>query len=127
MPGMLTGWFANTAYVRVTRNKFRVRDLESGTEATFDAQPPFTTTRLLIGEFLAAEGALKRALKDVSKGGIFRPSPRVVIQPLEMLEGGLSEIEVRILREVAIGAGASEVVVWVGHELSDAEVKEKLK
>jgi len=31
-----------------------------------------------------------------------------------------------VLREVAIGAGASKVVVWVGHELSDAEVRDKL-
>jgi len=43
-----------------------------------------------------------------------------------MTEGGLSEVEERVLRELAMCAGASKVVVWVGHELSDAEVKEKL-
>jgi hypothetical protein len=123
---MLTKLLANTAYVRVKRNQFRVRHLESGTEATFEAQPPFTTTRLLIGQFLEAEGVLKRALKQVSRGGILAVSPQVVIQPLEMLEGGLSEVEERILKEIAIGAGASQVVVWVGRELNDAEVKEKL-
>ena len=42
------------------------------------------------------------------------------------IEGGLSEVEERALREVAIGAGASKGVVWVGHELSDAEVRDKL-
>lgn len=113
-------------YVRVRRNQFRVRNLESAAEATFDAQPPFTTARLLIGQFLAAENLLKRALKETSTGGIFAITPRVLIQPLEMIEGGLSEVEERVLREVAIGAGASKVVVWVGHELSDAEVREKL-
>ena len=43
-----------------------------------------------------------------------------------MIEGRLSEVEERVLRELAMGAGASKVVVWVGHELSDAEVQEKL-
>jgi hypothetical protein len=43
-----------------------------------------------------------------------------------MAEGGLSEVEERVLKEVAIGAGASKVVVWVGRELSDGEVREKL-
>ena len=63
---------------------------------------------------------------EMSKSKIFAVSPQVLIQPLEMLEGGLSEVEERVLKEIAIGAGASKVVVWVGRELSDAEVREKL-
>ena len=118
--------FANSIYVRVRKNQFRVRSLESAKEATFDAQVPFTTARLLIGQFLVAENVLKQAVKEMSKGGILAVSPQVLIQPLEMVEGGLSEVETRVLREVAIGAGASKAVVWVGHELSDAEVREKL-
>ncbi len=123
---MLTGFLANAVYVRVKKNQFRVRSLESAAEATFDAQPPFTTARLLIGQFQAAEKVLKRAVTEMSKSRIFAVSPQVLIQPLEMLEGGLSEVEERVLKEVAIGAGASKVVVWVGRELSDAEVREKL-
>jgi hypothetical protein len=42
------------------------------------------------------------------------------------LLGAVSEVEERVLREVAMGDGASKVVVRVGHELSDAEGKEKL-
>ena len=123
---MLTRLLANPIYVRVRKNQFRVRNLESAKEATFDAQPSFTTARLLIGQFQTAENVLKRAVKEMSKGGIFAVSPQVLIQPLDMIEGGLSEVEERALREVAIGAGASKVVVWVGHELSDAEVRDKL-
>jgi hypothetical protein len=58
--------------------------------------------------------------------GLFAGSPGVVIQPLEMTEGGLSEIEERVFRELAIGAGAAKVIVWLGHELSDSEVRGKL-
>ena len=91
------------------------------------AHPPFTTQRMLIGDFTAAQHALKIALKKVSNRRIFSVSPHMVIQPLEKIEGGLCEIEERIIREIAIGAGASKVVVWVGPELSDSQVKAKLR
>jgi len=113
-------------YVKVRRNQFHVRSLKSGLDVTVVAQAPFTSTRLLIGQFVTAQNTLKDALKHVSKERFLAVSPYIVIHPLEMAEGGLSEIEERIFREVAIGAGASKVVVWVGHELNDAEVKEKL-
>jgi hypothetical protein len=123
---MLSGLLASPLYVRVRRNQFRVRNLRSSAEATFDAQLPFTTARLLIGQFQAAENVLRHAVKVMSKGGIFAMSPQVLIHPLEMVEGGLSDVEARVLKEVAIGAGASKVVVWVGPELSDVEVRAKL-
>jgi len=113
-------------YVRVRKNQFWLRNLSSLREAAFDSQPPFTTARLLIGQFQTAQDLLKRAVKKMSKGGIFAISPQVLIQPLEMIEGGLCEVEERVLREVAMGAGASRVVVWIGPELSDAEVRQKL-
>ena len=118
--------FSSTVYVRVNKNQFRVRNIESSAEATVMATVPFTTHRLLIGQFGAAEETLKKALTQVAKGGFLAPSPQVVIHPLELVDGGLSEIEDRALREVAIAAGASKVVVWLGRELNDAEVKEKL-
>ena len=120
-------FFQSNAYVRVKKNQFHVRHIESGKEATFDAQPPFTTTRLLIGEFGVADALLKRAFREMLKTKFFAPSPHVLMHPLEMLEGGLSEIELRILKEVALGAGAIKAQVWVGSQLTDAEVLAKLK
>jgi len=123
---MLANLFFNAVYVKVRRNQFQVLSLKSGFETTVVAQTPFTTTRLLVGQFVVAQNTLKDALKQITKGSLLAVSPYIVIHPLEMVEGGLSEIEERIYREVAIGAGASKVVVWVGHELNDSEVKEKL-
>ncbi len=123
---MLCALFPNTVYVRVKRNQFRIRHLESGVDTTVPAGMPFTTQRMLIGDFTAAAQALKHALKEVAMGRIHPVAPHVLIQPLEMIEGGLCQIEERIFREIAIGAGASRVVVWVGPELSDFQVKEKL-
>lgn len=127
---MLTKLFSffltRPVYVRVRRNQFQIRNLESGFDATVVAQAPFSTTRLLIGQFVIAQNTLKEALKQVSKERLFPILPHMVIHPLEMVEGGLSEIEERIFREVAMGAGASKVVVWLGHELTDTEVRKKL-
>ena len=77
--------------------------------------------------FTAAEHALKVSLKEIAKERFFSVAPHVVIQPLEKIEGGLCEIEERIIRELGIGAGASKVMVWVGPELNDCQVKEKLR
>ena len=65
-------------------------------------------------------------MRTIMKDRFMLTKPRVIIQPLELIEGGLSEIEERVLHELARGAGASKVIVWVGPELSDAEVKQKL-
>jgi len=114
----------NTVYVRVMRDRVKVRSLDSGKE--IEATSPFSTTRLLVGNFTGAQAALKEAITKAAGGGWFKPSARVVMHPLEMTEGGLSEIEERILHELAIGAGAMKAVVWVGPPLSDAEVMEKV-
>ena len=123
---MLGALLSHHAYVRVRRNQLHVRHLESQTETTVQAEPAFTTTRMLVGNFTAADQSLKAAMRGIVKGRFMLTKPRVLIQPLELVEGGLSQIEERALHELALGAGASKVVVWVGPELSDAEVKQKL-
>ena len=49
------------------------------------------------------------------------------MHPLEMTDGGISEVERRLLREIAISAGAYKEAVWVGDELNPHQVIEKLK
>ncbi len=46
---------------------------------TIVASDPFTTKRLLVGQFMAAERALKQGFKDIFSGKWFSPSPAVVI------------------------------------------------
>lgn len=95
---------------------------------TCDAVPPepFTTQRLLIGRFDAAERCLRDGLARVVRGGWLRPRPHVLVQPMAMTEGGLSQIEQRAFTELAYGAGAGRAVVWVGDELADEEALAKL-
>lgn len=123
---MLRGILSNNIYVKVYENRFVLKKLEDGARpVTITADEPFTTKRLLVGQFAAAERTLKRGFKELFSGNWFSSSPVVVIHPMVKVEGGLSEVEDRVFRELAAGAGARKVVVWLGHELSDAEVKQQ--
>lgn len=46
---------------------------------------------------------------------------------MEMVDGGLSEVERRVFRELAFGAGARRMVLWVGDELTLEQVNAKLE
>jgi rod shape-determining protein MreB and related proteins len=122
---MLRGIIKSTLYVRVSRNKLHVRHIKSGRSVHVTSDTPFTTNRLLMGDFLAAEAALRKACAEVQAGPKYLAAPRVVMHPLEMVEGGLSGVENRVFMEVADCAGAERIAVWVGHELSDQEVLER--
>ena len=124
---MLTKLFFNPCYVKVYKNKFIVKNILENNEVTLTATQPFTTKRLLVGEFIEAEKLLTKAIKIASKNKWYYPSPVVVIQPMEMAEGGLSGIELRAIRELALGAGARKAVVWEGNTLTDNEVIENAK
>lgn len=133
---MLKKLFTCDLYVRVYKNRFVLRLLDgSSREQSFDAEQAFTSTRLLVSQFMIAETCLKKAITSAVKRGWLTPSPRVLIQPMEMVEGGLGDIEERIFRELALGAGARKAALWLSPEpnvssssvLSDAEVEAKLK
>lgn len=122
---MLRRFFSTTVYIRVRVNSLRIRHIEARKEIEVVATEPFSHERVLIGSFARAVNTLKAGMKRVFEPSLFRTSPLVVIHPLEKLEGGLTEVEERVLKEMALSAGARGVLVWVGAELTDAEVVSK--
>lgn len=84
----------------------------------FEVSNPFSHPRLLIGSYLKAEKILMHGIREVHKNRYIRPSPLVVIHPLDKLEGGITAIECRAYRELALGAGARNVYIHVGSPLS---------
>jgi hypothetical protein len=115
-------------YVRVMRDEMLLRDVTAGNEVRVPAVRRFTGRRLLVGDFHAAEETLKQGVLQVmKKRGWFRPGPVIVMHPLELIEGGMSQVEERILYELAIGAGAIKAVLWSGELLSDSQVNEKAR
>lgn len=119
--------FTNDLYIKIYENKFEVKNISSGGvwESAY-SEIPFTTERLLIGKFSAAEPVLAELVRSVLPKGFLAKSPQVVVHPVEKVEGGLCEVEERVFKELALGVGAFKVVLHVGAELTDSEVSELL-
>ena len=86
---------------------------------------PFAHPRTLVSDFTAAEQLLKYQLLRVLKPSIWRPAPCVVMHPMGKAEGGYTQVERRAFREMALGAGASQVFLWIGRPLTDAELQSR--
>jgi rod shape-determining protein MreB len=86
---------------------------------------PFKHPRTLISDFAVAEALLKGMMRKLFAGSLFAPAPLVILHPRIEPEGGFTQIEVRALHELAIGAGASKVIVWTGRELTDEEARSR--
>ncbi|OEE67486.1 rod shape-determining protein MreB [Enterovibrio norvegicus FF-33] len=78
---------------------------------------PFKHNRSFVADFMCAEKILQHGMYTLHKSKI-KPSPRVIVHQLEKTDGGLTDIEERVLRELAIGAGAREVVVYLGSKIN---------
>jgi rod shape-determining protein MreB len=79
---------------------------------------PFKHPRLLVHDFVVAEKIVQHAFRQLHKTKWIAPSPRVIFQPMEKLEGGVTGIEERVYRELCLGAGAREILLHVGKPLS---------
>jgi rod shape-determining protein MreB len=83
---------------------------------------PFGHSRSLVSDFTLAEQLLRHQLRKILGNRLINFGPYVVIHPLGSPAGGFTQVELRAFREMAIGAGASEVHVWTGRPLTDQEV-----
>ena len=113
-------------YIKIFENKVEVRNC-NGNGVTASESDFFSSTRNLVGSFNIAEALVKKTIEKVIKKRLLRKAVFGLIQGIDKSEGGYSEVEERVLRELAFGAGCFNVVVWYGNHLSDEEVIEKYK
>lgn len=94
--------------VEIYRNKFVLHtDAKSVTVSSANG---FSTERLLVGQFTEATRCLSEGLKALGITGFFKMNNLTLIMiPKEMTDGGLSQVEGRTLRELAMDVGASTV------------------
>ncbi len=78
---------------------------------------PFSHPRVLFSDFSAGVILLNNIFEQLFEKKLFKASPQVVIHPMEKTEGGLTLIEERTFQELALGAGARDVVVYQGSPL----------
>lgn len=117
---MLKTLFSHSVYIKVHKNSFMAKNLTTHSAwQSLNAETAFTTSRLLVGNFTAAEKTLKTLLQSLLPKTFIRKKAQVVIQPMTMVEGGLSEVEQRVFTELTLAAGAHSVTIHVGLELDD--------
>ena len=75
---------------------------------------PFSHPRSLVSNFKYSEKVIQHAIRKIHDGTYFSPAPRVVMHQLEKDEGGLTDVENRVLLELGYGGGAREVLVYSG-------------
>lgn len=87
---------------------------------------PFAHPRSLMSDFTMAEQLLKYQVRVALGNSLIRFAPIILIQPLGDPEGGLTQIERRALRELALGAGAVDVYLYVqeGEPLNDEQLQQ---
>ena len=120
--------FVTNLYIQVLKNKFIIQILDnSESRETFLPAKNFTTKRLLVGNFSAAQDCLSKAIKRLVPKKLFtRKKAAVVMHPMEMDEGGLSEVEERILNELAFSSGAIKVALHIGETLTAEAARHKI-
>lgn len=96
--------------VQIFRDKFIV--IVKGVAHSFLPESRFSTSRLLVGEFEAADECLRAGFKTLKIMTFpLYVKPNVTIFPQEMCEGGLCSVERRVLLELGYSAGAKKVEI----------------
>lgn len=115
-------------YIRMYSDKVVITRLDTGRTISRTAKEKFSSSRLVIANFGFAEDAVLATLKELNGTPLLSPALRVVIQQMEKLEGGLSQIEKRALLDLAEHMGGAMVTVLEhGTELTTAQALEVLK
>jgi rod shape-determining protein MreB len=86
-------------------------------DKSLDVSNPFSHPRLLVADFIKAEKVLMQGMREVQSSKYLVPRPVAIIHPMDKLEGGVTDVECKMYRELAIGAGAREVHIHVGDVL----------
>jgi hypothetical protein len=120
---------AKQIYIKISRDKIEITDLDTNETVYKQAIEPFSSTRNIVSNFNNANETIKAALKDLRiRTGFLSPLQKVLVQQLEGLEEGLSDVEKRGLRDLAEMAGARKVFLLEKEQpLSADAAREYLK
>lgn len=98
-------------HIKLYSNRIEITNLETGESVSKTAEENFSTARIVIGNFAKAEKLIEAVLKDLHFRKQTFGALKVLIQQMEKLEGGLSDIEKRAMRDLAEQVGAKYVIV----------------
>lgn len=112
-------------YLKIYINKIEVIRLDSEELSQVISTEPFSSNRLCVSDYNVAELTIRNTINDLVKQRKFWGySFRILIHQLDKIEGGLSQIEKRALRDIGEQVGGSYVIIYEGEKpLSIEEAK----
>jgi len=106
---------SDTIYIQIFIDKFVARNVDSEISQVVERDRRGASPRMLIGDFLTAQDQILNIVKFLRRG---LRAPQILMHPMELIEGGLTQVEHRVFVELGEGAGASRVGVYTGTALS---------
>jgi actin-like ATPase involved in cell morphogenesis len=99
-------------YIKIKRNKVEITNLQTGETFFQEALEPFSTERSVVADFNKASEVINLLLQKIFPKKFLLPQQKsIVIQQVESVEGGLSQIEKRALRDLGEQAGGMPVIL----------------
>ena len=95
-------------YVKIYHDKIEITNINTQQTISKTSNIGFSSNRLLVAEFNVAEMLIREILKEL---GLSVRTLKILIQQMKEFEDGLSEVEKRVLRDLAEQAGGAVVYI----------------
>ena len=97
-------------YVKLYSNKIEITNLDNEQSICKNAANNFSTSRIVVSNFHNAHMLMQEILKELGVRKRFR-TIKIVIQQMEKMEGGLSDIEKRAILDLAEQSGSIRTII----------------
>ncbi len=99
-------------YIKIYNNKIEITNLVTGDTVSGLPVKKFSTDRIVISDFNIIQELIRSLLKELFLIKSFLPLQlKILMQQMEKVDGGLSELEKRGLRDLAEQAGGVYVAL----------------
>lgn len=120
---MINPFKKEVIYIKLFENKIDLKHIETGRTYKRESLQKFSNERLLIAKPSVAIAFIREVLKEVFAKSLIDPKLTVLLQPMEKIEGGISETEMMIFNDLVQQIGGKYAFIHPTQEdLSDEKV-----
>lgn len=125
---MINPFKKEVIYIKLFENKIDLKHIETGTTYNRESLQKFSNERLLIAKPSVAIAFIREVLKEVFAKSLIDPKLAVLLQPMEKIEGGISETEMMIFNDLVQQIGGKYAYIHTTQEdLTDERVQQITK
>ncbi|WP_227554707.1 rod shape-determining protein [Acinetobacter baumannii] len=101
-------------WVHFYKNRMDLMSEDGTVKATEIPQIPYDHPRMILADFESATTTLKALMRHYSNGLSFLrfTAPTAIVQIMEPIQSGLTQLEIRAFKELFFDAGAREVRLY---------------